>query len=154
MSRVLHNFAELQRALAADTLKVVAAAELALHASAELVEADAKRRIGEYQPETGPFPAWEPLAESTEAEKGRLGLQPGEPLLRDGTLRDSIVTEHRWHEAVVRSEDPVAAYQEFGTEDIPPRPFLGPAAFENRETIHTLIGVAAVAALAGKARPE
>lgn len=147
---LLHNLAELKLRLEADNGKVMLAARLALDGAAKLVAQDAKERIGEYQQATGPFPAWEPLAQDTEAEKARLGYPLDAPLLRDGDLRDSIVTELSGNEAVIGTADPVAAFQEFGTPDIPPRPFLGPAAFSNREEIREMIGAAVAGALAGK----
>ncbi len=151
---LLHNLADLRLRLEAGNDKVMLAARLALGEAAKLVQQDAKDRIGEYQDASGPFSAWEPLAEDTEAEKARLGYPQDAPLLRDGDLRDSIVTEQSGNEAVVGSPDPVAAWQEFGTVNIPPRPFLGPAAFSNREEIRELIGEAVTGALAGKTPPE
>ncbi len=147
---LLHNLADLKLRLEADNGNVMLAARLALDGAAKLVAQDAKDRIGEYQAASGPFPAWEPLAQDTEAEKVRLGYPLDAPLLRTGDLRDSIVTEHQGNEAVIGTPDPVAAFQEFGTPDIPPRPFLGPAAFSNREEIREMIGEAVAGALAGK----
>jgi hypothetical protein len=77
------------------------------------------------------LPQWPPLAASTIAEKERLGytgqISATDPLLREGTLRDSIAAEVEGLELVVGSPDPIAAYQEMGTARIRPRPFLGPA---------------------------
>lgn len=144
MTKVLDGLEALADVLIVDTFKAVVAAENAMGAAAKIIQHDAQERIGEYQKETGPFPAWEPLADSTEAEKARLGYPVDAPLLRTGEMRDSIVTEHFASEAIVGSKEKVAAYQEFGTETIPPRPFLGPAAFDNKNRIHKLIGNAAV----------
>jgi HK97 gp10 family phage protein len=122
---------------------------------ASTIERDAKAKIGHYQGDSGPFSAWEPLADSTEEEKARLGYPPDAPLLRDGDLRESIKHEVGALEAVVGSQSPIAAYQEFGTATIPPRPFIGPAAFENKETISRELGVALVVGLSGgKAIPS
>ncbi len=147
MSKLLHSFAELEAALAEARRKAIAAAEHALGEAARAVQEDAQARIGEYQMSSWPFPEWQPLAASTEAEKARLGYPDNAPLLRDGSLRDSIVAEHDGMEAVVGSKDPVAAYQEFGTDTIPPRPFIGPAAFDSREKIQHTIGAAVAGAL-------
>lgn len=120
----------------------------ALKKCAEVIEKDAKNRIGEYQPTTGPFPAWEPLADSTEQEKARLGYPVDAPLLRKGNLRDSIRHEVSGHEAVIGSQSGIAAYQEFGTEQIPPRPFIGPAAFDSKDKVQKILGAAIVGGLA------
>lgn len=57
--------------------------------------------------------------------------------------------------AIIGSMLPVAAFQEFGTSTIPPRPFLGPAAFENREKIEGMLGETVMTAfLSGKATRE
>ena len=121
----------------------------AVKESAEVVVEDAKFQIGAYQPETGPFPAWAPLADSTEAEKARLGYPADAPLLRTGELRDSISSEVKGLEAVVGSSDDVMVYHELGTDRMPPRPVLGPALFTNRARIVRIIGVTAGAWLAG-----
>lgn len=147
MSKQLNSLSELKTALAACRQRALSGAETALGEAALIVQEDARNRIGEYQQATGPFAAWEPLADSTEKEKARQGYPSNAPLLAEGGLRDSIVVEHKGKEAVVGSNDPAAAYQEFGTDNIPPRPFLGPAAFDNQEKIHKLIGDAVKAAL-------
>jgi HK97 gp10 family phage protein len=103
--------------------------------AAKIIEKDAKARIGVYQDGTGPFVTWALLADSTEAEKERLGYPLEAPLLREGDLRDSIQSETDGNKAVVGSTSDIALYQEMGTEHIPPRPFLGPAAFENKLNI-------------------
>lgn len=113
------------------------------------IENTAKNKIGHYQLESGPFPAWQELAESTKADRLNKGYDPDEPLLRDGTLRESIKHEVSGLEAIIGSKSDIAAYQEFGTEKIPPRPFIGPAAFENKEKIERVLGEAAVAGFVG-----
>jgi phage gpG-like protein len=111
---------------------------LTTHA-AETVRDIAKAKIGYYQDAEGGFPAWAPLAASTEAEKRRLGAPAGAPLLRHGDLYASIEFQAEMNilegNAVVGSDSDIAVYQELGTPTIPPRPFLGPAGFESRETI-------------------
>jgi hypothetical protein len=71
------------------------------------------------------LPQWAPLAASTVAEKKRLGytgqVSATDPLLREGTLRDSIGAEVEGLELVVGSTDKIAAYQFAGTAHIPPR---------------------------------
>lgn len=138
-----------------DSLRAVVAAEAGLGRAAKIVQEDAKGRIGEYQSDVGPFPAWAPLAESTEQQKEALGYERGKPLLREGDLRESIVTEHNAMEAIIGSKMEIARFQEFGTADaahpIPPRPFLGPAAFQNQGKITATVGAYAMAGFVGGA---
>jgi HK97 gp10 family phage protein len=124
----------------------------ALEKAARVVEKDAKGQIGTYQDAVGPFQDWALLADSTEAEKARLGYPADAPLLRDGTLRDSIEHEVEGNEAVIGSKSDVAEYQEFGTKTIPPRPFMGPAVFKNKEKIQRILGEALVEGLIGGAK--
>ncbi len=115
----------------------------------QLVEETAKAEIGHYQPSAGPFPAWAPLADSTEAEKVRLGYPAGAPLLRTGELRDSISHTTKGDRTVIGSTDQRMVYHEFGTNRIPPRPVLGPALFRNKTHIANGLGKIALAWLAG-----
>lgn len=126
---------------------------LALHEGLELVatkiEETAKDEIGEYQPAVGPFPAWEPLAESTKADRVAQGYSADEPLLRSGEMRESIHHEVEALEAIIGSDSDIAFWQETGTATIPARPFLGPAAFHNIELMQKILGAATVVGLAG-----
>lgn len=133
--------------LAEMSVNTVLSLKTGLHAAATVIETDAKKRIGEYQNGAGPFEAWAPLADSTEEEKERLGYALNAPLERTGELRDSIKHEVSVLEAVVGSQLERAAWQEFGTDKIPPRPFIGPAAFENKEKIEGILGAATVRGL-------
>lgn len=133
---------------------VAIAAELkrGLEASAKAIEVTAKAEIGKYQPEVGTFPEWPSLAESTQQERERLGYTPDDPLLRRGDLRDTIQREVGNLEAVIGSKSEIAEYQEFGTDKIPARPFMGPAAFRNKDKIAKAVGAAAVSGLFGGGR--
>ena len=111
------------------------------------VEQTAKDEIGHYQQAAGNFPTWAPLADSTEAEKARLGYPADAPLLRDGTLRDSISHEVQALEARIGSTSDIMVYQEFGTNKIPPRPVLGPAAVRNKTKIERIFGESVVEGL-------
>lgn len=145
--KTLGSLAELAYELERGTLGAIVSAHNAMHAAAKLVQKDAQGRIGQYQAATGPFDAWAELADSTKKDRVNKGYTPDDPLLRDGTLRDSIEVEIAPLEAVIGSKEDIAAYQEFGTATIPPRPFLGPAAFDNLEKIEKLIGKAVVQGL-------
>lgn len=115
-----------------------------------LIENDAKAQIGHYQPEVGDFPEWAPLAESTEAEKERLGAPLGAPLLRHGGLYASFGHEVLApDDGVVGSTDPTLLYHEFGTSKMRPRPVLGPAVVRNRERIQQILGQALVHGILG-----
>lgn len=143
------SLAEFADHLLLTEIKTVIAMQLGLERVTSVIEADAKSRIGFYQGAVGPFQDWAPLAESTETEKARLGYPLDAPLLREGDLRDSIEHEVGALEAVVGSKSEIAAYQEFGTAAIPPRPFIGPAAYNNKDKILKIIGAATVAGLTG-----
>lgn len=103
----------------------------------------AQAKIGHYQQGIEAFPAWAPLADSTLAEKRRLGFAPPDnPLLRTGELRESIEkrVDRLAGQAQVGSNSDVMVYQELGTKTIPPRPVLGPTGAEVMQTIEKLIG--------------
>lgn len=124
---------------------------LALHHGlkkvAKLVEQTAKAEIGQYQDAIGPFPAWAPLTDSTEAQKERMGYPADSPLLATGEMRDSIEHEVHGLEAEIGSNNDKMVWQELGTDRIPARPVLGPAAYRQRHKIERIIGHAAVTGL-------
>ena len=105
-----------------------------------ILEKDMKDQVGHYQDQVGQFPAWAPLADSTEAEKARLGAPAEAPLLRHGALYASFEHSRSGDEGVVGSTDPTMVYHEFGTDRMPPRPIIGPAVVRNRERIERLFG--------------
>jgi len=126
---------------------------LSLHKGAEkigqIVEQTAKDKIGEYQDGIGPFPAWEELAEATKEDRLRQGFTENDPLLRTGDLKNSISHISEGLVATIGSNLDIAAYQELGTNKIPPRPFLGPSVDENHEKIRKIAGAATVAGILG-----
>lgn len=152
----MKNFFESPLKFAEHLLQAAAGEALALHeglkASCKLIERDAKKKIGHYQGEVGPFQDWAELAESTQEDRERKGYSPDEPLLRTGDLRDSIQSEVKGLEGVAGSTSDIAPYQEYGTAKIPPRPFIGPAAFQNKEKIQALIGLAAFEGITGSTK--
>lgn len=129
---------------------------LALHEAVDavgrLVEKRAKDQIGHYAPEIAPFPEWEQLAESTQAERERLGFPANEPLLRTGELRDSISHEAHGLEVAVGSTSDIMVYQELGTPRIPARADLGGAMWGSRPEIEKILGHAAMVGIAGGQR--
>lgn len=100
------------------------------HALGEAIRDRAKEKIGEYQPSSHGFNAWAPLSQSTMDQRVFKGFPANNPLLRSGELRDSITMRSDGNGAIIGSPLDIALYQENGTEHIPPRPFLGPAAGE------------------------
>jgi hypothetical protein len=96
-------------------------------------------------------PGWAPLAASTIADKARKGYPVPAPLLRDGTMRDSLSFEVEptplGASMTLGSDDPVALYQECGTATIPPRPFLSTSAVAVMPVAEKLLGETAVALL-------
>ena len=118
--------------------------------AAEIVRDDAQVRLGIYQDHIGPFNAWDPLADSTVADRVNKGFTPNDPLVRTGDLRDSITITQKGREAVVGSDSEIALFQEQGTERIPPRPFLGPAGFGSKRRIAALSTNTIVAWIVGR----
>lgn len=115
----------------------------------EILEKDMQTQIGEYQDQVGPYPEWAPLADSTEAEKARLGYPANAPLLREGDLQESFTHEQDGDEGIVGSTDPIMEFHEFGTIKMPPRPVVGPALERNRERVEQLLARAVVDAILG-----
>ena len=135
--------------------KILAATERGLEKAARLIEKEAKSEIGEYQPEKGPFEAWQDLATSTVTGKLQAGFEVEKPLLRTGDMRDSLQHQVQVHgpgegEAHVGSDSPVAVYQELGTSRIPPRSFLGGAAFAKAPEVRKILGDGVIAVIEGK----
>ena len=90
-----------------------------------------------------------------ETIRGSLGEPAGagdhdKPWARTGALRDSIAATADGLQAAIGSNDPAAAPQEMGTQRIPPRPFLAPAAAAAGKPIAAAIGTAVAAALKGE----
>jgi HK97 gp10 family phage protein len=140
------------------TVAVHEESALALEHAAQVVEAEAKASISHLQDDAGPFVAWADLKPATIDEKVRLGLPPdinaeGSPLERTGAMRDSIqhavAPDITGGTAHIGSNDPVAEYQELGTEHIPPRSFLGGALFRKTDQVKAIVGAYVVGALVG-----
>lgn len=106
-------------------------------------------KIGHYQRAVGEFPAWAPLADSTEDRKAAMGYPADAPLLATGDLLAAFDSEVQGLELVAGSKDWKMPFHEFGTRNMPPRPVVGPAAFENREAIRQALGAAAVVGIVG-----
>lgn len=141
LSSFIVHFAALQMA-------VQHQAEHALKNAAVLIEKTAKEEIGYYQPSVGPFQSWQALAPSTLDHHTAMGAGDT-PLLITGELYASIEHESVGSEAVIGTKMDIGAYQEFGTDRIPPRPFMGPAVFVNKEKIERIMAKGVVTGLLG-----
>lgn len=110
----------------------------AVHECLEHVAQDARDSIGEERPE------WPELAESTIAEKERLGYPTPHPLERTGLLRESISSEAKREGnavvGIVASTDPVMSFHEFGTSRMPARPVLAPPLVQAEHVIGEAMG--------------
>ncbi|RKR46317.1 hypothetical protein [Paraburkholderia sp. BL17N1] len=128
-------------------------AEVKHHAvdrAAEEIQKTAQGLIGEYQHGVGPYPAWEELADSTQAERSRLGYSENDPGYRDGKMQRSIRRTASSSEAEVGSNDQNLVWFDLGTTKQPPRPVLGPAAIHSRERVKRIIGMTVFAWLAAR----
>lgn len=125
----------------------------ALTAIGEYTKDKAKGKFGVYQEESGGFPAWQQLAESTQAERERLGFEPNNPLYRTGDLMESIDFKVTPNQVQVGSDSEIMIWQEEGTNGphpIPPRPVLGPAMYESIDKIKYVLGTMMVNWLTGE----
>ncbi|MDW9244329.1 phage virion morphogenesis protein [Burkholderia cepacia] len=104
-------------------------------AGAKEVEETAKGMIGFYQTDIAPYPDWAPLTERYEAAKVAAGFEPDAPLLRTSEMQKSIRSTAERNEAATGSNDKALEYHEFGTDKMPPRPVLGPAAHHSAPRI-------------------
>lgn len=130
------------RQLSSASAQIATDLEFTFHAIVKEIEETAKEEIGVYQPAYGPFEAWSPLAESTKADRVRLGYTEDNPLLRSGKLRDSIESEIVGLAAIVGTKSEIGLWQEVGTDRIPPRPFIGTAYVRKIDPLTDLIGLA------------
>lgn len=133
-------------AFALHLVEVAVKEEIALRAGlrkcAEAIESTAKSEIGHYQPEVAYFPAWEQLAPQTLKFHESMGVGDS-PLMVTGELYASIDHTVSGFEAAIGSTSDIMVYQELGTDRIPPRPVLGPAAIRNHAKIAGILGAAA-----------
>ena len=149
----LKSFKELADAFAGNVEQMPVAFATAAEVGATLVKEVARAKIGHYQEAVGPFNKWDDLKPATVAQKKALGYADDEndnPLLRTGEMRDSIKSESSPAGFIVGSTSPIAGYQEFGTEHIQPRPFIGPALFESTPGILRAVGATVERTLAGE----
>lgn len=135
--------------LAVMAAEMVVVEHEALERAAEVIEHEAKESVGHYQEQSGPFAAWDPLAEATMADRAAKGFPEDEPELRTGEMRDSIEHVVIGHEAEIGSNSEILEWQELGTAKMPPRSVLGGAAARKADAVSAEIGREVVAALVG-----
>lgn len=139
---------------AAHLIRLAAESHAVMHhavtISADEIKDTAQGIIGQYQDAIGPYPKWEDLADSTEAEKARLGYSVDAPLLRTGEMQKSIEQRTIGTEAEIGSNDRKMIWHELGTDRMPPRPVLGPAAMHSKDRVAHFVGKTTLAWLSGK----
>jgi HK97 gp10 family phage protein len=122
---------------------IQAAGPKIIERACQIVQKRAKANIGREHDD------WAPLAPSTIKDKSAHGFPTPKPLLRTGELRDSIEYTVNGNEGWVGSDLDKAAWMEFGTSRVPPRPFLGPAVYASEDKIRRLAAAGFIAALSG-----
>lgn len=131
---------ELSKLLNSASLTVEHRLALAVREYAKEVEKEAKEEIGHYQQAAGPFPAWVPLAESTQQDRVSKGFSADDPELRTGELRDSIKSEASGLSSIAGSTSEVMFWQENGTAKMPPRSIIGIAYIRKLEFLEEELG--------------
>lgn len=126
-------------------IQAPAAEKRLLNAIGIEVEAKAKSKFGHYQNAVGPFEKWDELTEGTQEDRVRKEYTPNDPLLRDGTLRESISHSVHGKTVSIGSTNEIMPYHEFGTSRIPARPVLGPAMFQSKYKIKVMAAKAMLA---------
>jgi hypothetical protein len=152
-----HSFGDLSRIFNRAADDMLAIDEAILEMLGKRIEDRARSYLGVPQiAGHGGFAPWAPLAESTLEKKGQVA--PGTPLMETGELGESI--EHRRVSAITVAVGtsllsdrgaPYPKYLEEGTAEMPPRPFLHPAALEVVEESLDEIGAVIVSGVGGSA---
>ena len=131
-------------------LLIHAEVEKSMTVAAILVRDTAVKKFGTYQSATGEFPAWEPLKPATVTQKAKAGTSGDDPLIGHysgsrknkvwpAPLRNTISIKVEGWVAAVGTDDPLGKYHEYGTEDIPPRPYLRPSLYEQMAEIQAIM---------------
>lgn len=120
-------------------------------------------KLGHYQGASGPFEAWAPLSPWTQIDRQAQGFTANDPLLRSGQLSQAITMTVTHNGAVIGVKPGPHTEPNGHTEDVgeiainmelggvaPPRPFLGPAAFESKKKVGRMAGIALIAWLTGR----
>ena len=150
-------------------IRLPGAGAAAMDQGAKVIQDAARASLGHYQGGAGPFVSWAPLARRTNEDRSEQGYPEDEPLRRSGLLRDNIERCSDPHEARVGVPDrdvvhpydnrtanigTIAVEQELGTATIPPRSFLGHAAFVPGEGAAGVVVSIMAAAVSGLTRTK
>jgi hypothetical protein len=129
---------------------------MAMDKATKIVQKEAKAEIGVYQDAIGDIPGWAELADSTKADRVRLGYSENDPGLRSGATRDSVQRTVKEGDVLgevagfVGSDMDEMVWFELGTSKQPPRSVLAGSAMRKEDDLHKLIGEAVYTALIGK----
>lgn len=148
--RSFDSFLAMATHLAVRAAQVGAALQAGLDGIGQGLEDTMRGKIGTYQPASGPFVSWAPLAQATLDRKSAAGYAIPEPLRETGELERSFRHDVEGLTLIAGSTDPKMIFHEMGTANMPPRPVVGPAAFENREAIRALAAAAVLAGVVGR----
>jgi hypothetical protein len=151
MATILHQYAksfrsiaQLARAFDLAALGLEGEIQKQLRFVGVRIRDTAARKFGHYQPQIGEYPGWVALAPATVEAKARAGGAE-DPLIGHYAkqpsnawpvrLRNSIESHVEGLTVKIGSANPLAEIHEYGApgRNIPPRPFLRPAVWENRE---------------------
>ncbi len=139
MDKTLNGFKGLQAQLRKDLRKMERATRNVMQQVADVTQKHAKAKFGKYQNSDPPFGAWPQLSPITQRIRESQGFAPNKPLLRTGTLRDSVLKKTGATWAEVGSNDPVMVVQEVGNDHVPPRPVFGPTLMEVQPAVMGII---------------
>lgn len=153
----LNSFRELGNLLGR-TATMAATRQTVLHQIGDMVQDRAEAKFGTYQDGIIDYEEWEPLADSTQKNRERMGTTKDDPLHRPGIkptdarrgsehIKDTLSNVVRGNEVHIGSDNEVMPHHEYGTVHMVPRPVLGPALEESVPQILTLIGSTYSAAL-------
>jgi hypothetical protein len=120
----------------------------ALDRCGKLVAKEVYRVIGTYDY------GWPQLGPSTQSQREFLGFEPNDPLLRTGSMRDSVWYKVEHDQVTIGTDNQIAVWQELGTTRIPPRPFLEGALHQKTPEVLDVIGRTVVGHLSGEAREK
>ncbi len=153
--RQLESMAEMALVLAERAVAIPLELHEDLKHLARHLEGKVKAEFGVYQSASGPFPAWDELADSTKDDRVSKGYTENDPLLRSGQERDDVA--HQIEGLVAEIGTPETAptaeiikFSEFGTSKEPMRPVYGPVGFNSRSAIEKWAGAALVTGFMGR----
>lgn len=114
------------------------------HIIGEALVEKAKEKIGYLQPQHGEFTAWQPLTDSTKADKERQGYvfkDDYNPLYRTGELKESI---HHFYnktlnQILLGSASQILYWQDQGTVKMVARSVIGATMYQSRMWVEPIL---------------